>query len=380
MNRKSLSNDELRTVAKTFNATGNIIAIECLKSGHINDTYKITYQNGSSIIDYVLQRINSTVFPEPVRIMENIEAVADHIRMKYEKFGWDVNNVLFPLRTLNDMAYWRDSSGFYWRMYSYIKGGVCYDKAPNARIMRSIGRAFGLFQMLLSDFPAERLNIIIPGFHNTKARFGALEAAATIAEQNGELKSRFNKATELLSVLEAHKRVAFTLEEQKEKGFLPLRVTHNDTKCNNVMLDSVTDESLAVIDLDTVMPGLCAHDFGDSVRAGANNADEDETDLSKVYLDTDKFTAFAEGFIPALDGRLTKAEYESLCFGAPVIAFELASRFLTDYLGGDHYFKVLYPEHNLDRAKCQLTLALDMLTKIEKLDNIIKDISLCSLN
>ena len=367
-------------VAKTFSASGNIIAIDCLKSGHINDTYKVTYQNGNSIIDYVLQRINGTVFPEPVKIMENIEAVAEHIRTKYENFGWDVHNVLFPLRTLNNMAYWRDSSGSYWRMYSYIKGGVCYDKAPNERIMRSIGRAFGLFQMLLSDFPAQRLNIIIPDFHNTKARFGALEAAAGIASQSEELKDRYNKASELLFMFEAHKKVAFTLEDQKEKGILPLRVTHNDTKCNNVMLDSVTDESLAVIDLDTVMPGLCAHDFGDSVRAGANNADEDETDLSKVYLDIDKFTAFAEGFIPALDGSLTRAEYESLVFGAPVITFELAARFLTDYLLGDRYFKISYPEHNLDRARCQMTLALDMLNKLDELDNIIKDISFCSLN
>ena len=380
MTRRSFSNDELRTVAKTFSATGNIIAVECLKSGHINDTYKITYQNGNSIIDYVLQRINSTVFPEPVMIMENIEAVAAHIRSKYESFGWDINNVLFPLRTLNNMAFWLDSSGSYWRMYSYIKGGVCYDKAPNAKIMRSIGRAFGMFQMLLSDFPAKQLNIIIPDFHNTKARFAALEAAAIAAAQCEELKGRYNNASELLFVLEAHKWVAFSLEEQKEKGILPLRVTHNDTKCNNVMLDSVTDESLAVIDLDTVMPGLCAHDFGDSVRAGANNADEDETDLTKVYLDIDKFTAFAEGFIPALEGSLTKPEYESLALGAPVIALELAARFLTDYLCGDRYFKVLYPEHNFDRAKCQLTLALDMLNKLEKLDDIIKGISLCSLN
>lgn len=371
-NGESHSSEKLRSVAGTFKASGSITAIECIKSGHINDTYKITYSNGERVINYVLQRINDSVFSDPIKIMENIEAVTKHIKKKYENFGWDVETVMFPLRTMDDTTYYQDSEGSYWRMYSYIKGGICYDSAPNTAVVRSVGRAFGLFQMLLSDFPASELKITIPDFHNTVKRFDDLANAAHRAKDNPVLKPRVSNAANLLFFLTSYRKLAFTLEVAKKAGILPLRVTHNDTKCNNVMLDENTNESLAVIDLDTVMPGLCAHDFGDAIRSVANNAAEDERDFSKVYLDLEKFEAFSEGFIPALDHNITETEYKTLAVGAPVIALELSARFATDYLNGDLYFKTNYPEHNLDRARSQMVLAVDMMKKLDKMEQIVK--------
>ena len=355
---------DIESVFTVFVPDGKISGITVVKSGNINDTYVITAEDGEM---YTLQRINSYVFKDPAAIMSNISRVTDHIVRKLEERGEPVKNrVLLPLRTSDGKTFIR-IGGSFWRMYPYICHSVCYNEVSDLRVMTMVGKAFGEFQMLLADFPAETLNETIPDFHNTQKRFAQLYATAD-EDPCGRAASVKNE----LEFLRSMEHVATRIGTLVYSGDMMLRVTHNDTKSNNVLLDEKTGEPLAVIDLDTVMQGLAVHDFGDAVRFAANTASEDEADLLCVGLDIAKYEAFVRGFIPPIRSSLSSVEIKNMALGAVTMAAELAARFLQDYIAGDLYFKTVYEKQNYIRARCQMALANDMLLKYDKMCEIVE--------
>ena len=355
-------------VYAAFGLSGTLKSLENVKNGNINNTYKAVFSENGADNPYVLQRINSYVFKNPADIMHNIDMITTHIKQRYADQGLDSDRaVLDFLPTVDGKKYFIDDEQSFWRCCHFIKNSVTYNLSSDLKVLRNVGEAFGRFQLMLSDFNAEELREIIPDFHNTKKRLDTffndvdLDPVGRVAE--------VEKETAFLSEKRA---ITSRLSQMLEKGAIPLRVTHNDTKCNNVLFDADTKEPLVVIDLDTVMPGLVAHDFGDGVRFAANSADEDETDISKVQLDLDKYEAFTKGFIKTVAPILTPIEIDTMALGAITITVELASRFLDDYITGDKYFKIKYPEHNLVRARCQIALAQDMERKFDAMNQIVR--------
>ncbi len=361
-------------IIKEFRLQGRINKIDCIGRGNINDTYltQTLIENGER--EYIFQRVNHFVFAEPQKIAENVIKVTEHIENKLKSRGvTDVRRHVMHYYRKPDGSYFHiTENGDYWRVLSCIYNAHSVDHADIAHL-RSTGVAFGEFQNLLSDFPSETLYTTIPDFHNTKKRFADLRLAAekNIANRLDSVKTEYDY---LLSM----ENEAVKLCEMQEKGMLPSRVVHNDTKCNNVMFDNATGEHLAVIDLDTVMQGLVATDFGDAVRFAANPGGEDNEDLSRVYLDLDYFSAFAEGFVPQIIGKVTDEEIKTLPDGVLSITLELAARFLTDYLNGDKYFKCKKINHNLFRTRAQIALAKDVFGKMPelraRLGNIVESI------
>ena len=332
---------------REFQTEGRVIACVPFGSGHINRTW-LAVTNAPRL--YILQQVNTQIFRDPDGLMRNIVLVTDHLRRKNPAPG----RVMTLVETKDGRKYITREDGL-WRLYDYVTGGVCLEQAETAEDFRMSGKAFGQFQRDMADFPAEELTEAIPGFHHTPSRFAALRRAA-----QKDAFGRVKTAQAELDFLLEREEYAGTLVRMQEAGELPLRVTHNDTKLNNVMLDGETHEPLCILDLDTVMPGLTATDFGDAIRFGASTAAEDETDLDKVHLDLKLYEAFARGFLGACGGSLTRAERETLADGARIITMEVASRFLADYLEGDVYFHIDRPEHNLDRARTQIALAREM--------------------
>ena len=325
--------------------------------GHINSTFKIETDLGS---EYVLQRINTYVFKDPVGLMNNAGAITDYIRERVS----DSRLALHFLTTRDGKFYHEDEKGEFWRMYDFV-GGFCLDTPECEEDFYQSALAFGRFQQMLSEFPAETLTETIPEFHNTPDRFRKLKESIA-ADPMGRLagvKAEVDFALE-------REEMGSKLQKQREAGILPLRVTHNDTKLNNVLLDKKTRKSLCVLDLDTVMPGLSAFDFGDSIRFGAATAAEDEKDLSKMEMDLRRFEIYTQGFLEAAT-NLTEAEILALPMGAYTMTLECGIRFLKDYLDGDVYFKVDYPEHNLVRARTQFKLVQDMEQKMPQMDAIV---------
>lgn len=336
-------------------------AIEKLTNGHINNTYNVTITNGS-IKRYIVQHINSHVFPDPSIIMENIRAVSEWV----DTHGGGECAVLHFLNIPNGANYTvLDNSGF-WRIADYAENTVTHETIENAAMMNRTGAAFGAFHKQLSDMPLDRLRCTIPDFHNTKKRLNDF-----FAKVKEDPCGRVKDISEDIAFFADNAAYFSKLEELRESGVLPERVVHNDTKCNNVLFDAVTGEPHTIIDLDTVMPGLAAYDFGDAVRCAANYAEEDETDLGKVGLNMEYFDAFSAGFIGIAKSFLTPDEAKYMALGAPTIAFELASRFLADYIDGDNYFRIHHPNHNLERARCQSALCRDMMSKQSKMDEIV---------
>lgn len=346
----------MEKAAYAFELDGNPVRCDCFGHGHINHTLKITTDTGA---EYVLQRINRYVFRDPVRLMANVSAVTDYLRSRVA----DPRLALHFLPTAEGVYYHIDEQGECWRMYDFV-GGFCLDAPETEEDFYQSALAFGRFQHLLSDFPADTLYETIPEFHNTVDRFRQLKEAVA-ADEMGRLAGVEREVAYALSLEEK----GSTLQHMRERGELPLRVTHNDTKLNNVLLDRRTRKSLCVLDLDTVMPGLSVHDFGDSIRFGAATAAEDEPDLSKMALDLHLYEVYTRGFLEAA-ATLTDKEVEMLPMGAFVMTLEVGIRFLTDYLSGDKYFKTAYPEHNLVRARTQLKLAADMQEKWEEMERI----------
>ena len=334
-------------------------AISCEKygCGHINETYLVT----TATRRYILQKINDRIFQNVPALMENIAAVTGYLAKQTE----DPRRVLSLVPTQDGKPYLQQEG--YWRVYDFVEDSLCLQLPETAEDFYESAVAFGGFQQLLKDFPAHTLHEIIPNFHNTPDRYRIFRE--TLA------KDPMGRAKEVQAEIDfvlAREEEAGTLIRLLEQGKLPLRVTHNDTKLNNVMLDAATRKALCVIDLDTVMPGLSLYDFGDSIRFGAASAAEDETDLSKVKLDLDLYECFTSGFVSAIAGFLGDEEIKLLPYGALLMTLEVGSRFLLDYLEGDKYFRIHRPEHNLERARTQLTLALDMERHFDEMNEIVR--------
>ena len=358
---------DLKHIGTFFDIPGEYISYEVIKSGNINQTYLVKYFRDGVEKPYIIQRVNTYVFKNPEQVMQNISAVTEHIRAKVkEKQGTAKRNVLHYLYTPDGHNFAYDEEGGFWRGYRYIDDSVTYNTVDQLWILEEAGRGFGEFQLNLADFDASVLFESIPDFHNTRKRFDRL---FEMAEKDPH--DRVKDVREELKYLRERYELSCTLCDMLEKGELPLRVTHNDTKCNNVLFDPVTKSALAVIDLDTVMPGLCAYDFGDAIRFGANNTDEDDPNYSKIFLDMEKYKAFVRGFIGTLKDSLTPLELETMHLGAYIMTTELAARFMLDYLEGDVYFKLNYPEHNLVRTKAQTVLAKDMESKLGEMKRIV---------
>lgn len=338
-------------------------------SGHINDTFLLTFDiSGMGTIRVILQRMNDSIFKEPEKLMENVLGVTSYLRKIIIENGGDPEReTLNVIRTVANRPYFVDSEGGYWRSYKFIEGATCYDQVESPEDFYQSAVSFGNFQRLLAEYPAETLHETIEGFHDTKTRFETFKKAVE-ADVCGRAAS---VQKEIQFVLD-HEDVANVFGDMLAKGEIPLRVTHNDTKLNNIMIDDKTRKGICVIDLDTVMPGLAMNDFGDSIRFGASTAAEDEQDLSKVSCDMDLFDIYAKGFIEGCGGKLTDKEIELLPMGAKVMTFECGMRFLTDYLEGDHYFKIHREGHNLDRCRTQFKLVEDMEAKWDTMQEIIK--------
>lgn len=338
--------------------------ISVFNGGHINDTFLLRGA-GHPLI---LQRINSYVFPNPGHIMENMCAVTAFLKEKITERGGDPDRETLTILPTADGSrlYW-DQSGEPWRCVLFIDNTTAHESASNMTMLNEAGYAFGDFQNLLSEYPAHTLHEIIKDFHNTPARFRQLTDAAA-----QDAKSRLaSVAAEMEFVLSRETDCAY-LTNGLAKGDLPLKVTHNDTKMSNVLVDNDSSKAVCIIDLDTVMPGLTAYDFGDSIRAGASTAAEDETDLGKVNFSLPMYEAYTKGFLSACGRALTDAELDSLPWGARLMTLEVGMRFLADYLNGDVYFRTEYPEHNLDRARNQFKLVSDMEKSHHEMMNIVE--------
>lgn len=332
-------------------------------NGHINDTY--TTQGAKR---YILQRINTKIFKEPYKLMENIVAVCEHVKAKVIEEGGDPEReALTVIKTISGKLCHTTAEGDVFRVYNFIEDSVSYDVPENAEQLYHVGKAFGKFQRQLADFPAETLIETIPNFHNTVQRVKNLEVAI---EKN--LAGRLDSVKEEIEFALEYSRYANLILDEIDKGTIPLRVTHNDTKINNVLLDDKTGEGVCVIDLDTVMPGSMLNDFGDALRTGAATAAEDEEDLSKMSFNLDCFYFFAKGFLEETASTLTEKEIEYLPESALILTYECGIRFLEDYLNGDTYFKVHKDNHNLYRTRTQFKLVKDIESKLPEMREIVK--------
>ena len=334
-----------------------------LKGGHINDTFLVEDQG-----KFTLQRINRFVFARPQDIMENITGVTEFLRKKILARGGNPDRETLNIRrTVDGAVLYTDREGEPWRCMTYVDGASSRETVESAAMLREAGRAFGEFQKLLSDYPAHTLHETIANFHNTPERFRQLMDAV-----RGDKGGRVSQVGPELAFAAQREGSCSLLTDLLKEGKLPLRVTHNDTKMSNVLMDDATGKALCVIDLDTVMPGLAAFDFGDSIRTGATTAAEDEADLSKVHFDLGLFEAYGEGFLSAAGDALTPLELETLPDGAILMTFEVGIRFLADYLNGDVYFRTAYPEHNLVRARNQFRLVEEMEQSRSQMGDILR--------
>ena len=336
----------MHSVLSCFALSGAPVSCEPYGSGHINGTQLVVCESGTR---YILQHINTNVFREPEALMRNIELVTAHLRTKVS----DPRGVLQLVPTHEGLSYAVDD-GAYWRVYELVEDSVCYQSADRALFYES-AVAFGRFQNQLADFPATQLVETIPHFHDTPARYEAFYRAV---ENNAA--NRREQVLREIDFVREREPFSHTLTDLQAAGELPLRVTHNDTKINNVLFDAKTNNALCVIDLDTVMPGLSVNDFGDAVRFGASTAAEDERDLSKVHFDLDLYETYLKGYLSTCGESLTKTEIAMLRVGAKMMTLECGMRFLTDHLNGDVYFHVSRPEQNLDRARTQFRLVEEM--------------------
>ncbi len=349
---------------KNFNVEGQLLSVEPNGNGHINDTLLVkveTPEKGTA--RYILQAINSNVFPNTVGLMNNIIRVTEYLKKGID----DPRGAMDFVPALDGKYYFIDKNGVPWRMYHFIEDAVSLELPESTKDFYECGFGFGNFQRQLDGFPAHELFETIANFHNTPKRYENFKKAV-----EKDICRRANSVRAEIDFVNGEEDFYPILTQSNEKGILPLRVTHNDTKINNVLLDCETRKAVCVIDLDTVMPGLSANDFGDAIRIGANTAAEDEKDLSKVSLDLDLFEAFTKGFIEGSGGILTQDEIMLLPEGAKMMTIECGMRFLTDYLEGDTYFKIKYREHNLDRCRTQFELVRDMNRKWEQMKNIVK--------
>ena len=349
-------------ILSKFDFGSRVTAYELFGNGHINWTYRVETENGDL---YVLQRINTYVFQDPVGLMRNIELLTNFMREKES----DPRKVLELVPAKDGSSFIVTEDDEYWRVYVFVKDSICYDTAETPELFKESGRAFGNFQNILSDFPVSKLIETIPDFHNTPARYAAFEKAV----EKDSAKRVSGVRADIENYL-SEKTFASFLLDKAAAGEIPMRVTHNDTKINNVLFDRYTNQALCIVDLDTTMPGFAAMDFGDCIRYAGNNGAEDERDLDKVFLRMDLFRTFAEGFCGVCAKNLSRSELILCPEAAKLITLETGLRFLTDYLQGDVYFHTAYPEHNLIRARTQFKLAMDMDANLNAMREIIVSI------
>lgn len=344
----------MEKMAENFQIKETIKQVTPYGNGHINETFLVK-TNGEQRA-YIMQKMNTEVFKQPERVMENISSVTSCLRKQIiSEKGDPDRQAMQVIPTKNGTFLYRNQQGEVFRMFLFIQDAICLDKPESGEDCIESAKAFGLFQHQLSKYPAETLHETISHFHDTSSRYQQLYLA-----ERENVSGRREQILDLLSFARERQQRSCQLDQMRKSGQMPLRVTHNDTKLNNVMLDRKTRKALCVIDLDTVMPGLAVHDFGDLIRFGANKAVEDETDLTKVGLDDNRYRLFHQGFLEGCGNDLTREEIEQLPLGAYTMTMECGIRFLADYLNGDRYFKIHHKEQNLDRARCQFALAKDM--------------------
>lgn len=358
-------NCDFKSVISQFCIDGEFIKAEAYGCGHINDTYAVYMNKDGNTYRVLLQRINTEIFTDVDGLMNNILGVTSYLREKItERGGNPDRETLTVIKTKAGAPYYRDALGGCWRVYVFIEDTITLQSARMNEDLYNCGSAFGSFLRDLADYNAETLVEVIPDFHNTPKRMEALKKA--VADD------KMGRAESVKSEIEfalTREGKAARIADALAKGSIPLRVTHNDTKLNNTLVDAVTQKCICVIDLDTVMPGSALYDYGDAIRFSASTAAEDETDLSKVNFDLDLFEAFTKGYITASEGSLAKAETSLMPTAAMIMTFECGIRFLTDYLQGDTYFKIHRPSHNLDRCRTQFKLVADMEMKYNDMEN-----------
>ena len=346
---------QYKAIAEQFCLEGEVLEIAPYGEGHINQTFLVTTDNKR----YILQKMNTKVFPDPVNLMRNICGVTEHLRAR----GIETLEVI-PTKAGESFICGEEC----FRTYAFIEDTVTYQKVTDAKVFENSGRAFGEFQNYLAEFDASQLTETIARFHDTPNRFANFKAAL-----EADAFGRAKECQEEIDFVLSHEATYGKAMDGLRDGSLPLRVTHNDTKLNNILMDAKTNEARAVIDLDTIMPGSMLYDFGDSIRFGASTAAEDEQDLSKVHFDINLFAAYAKGYCGAVKNSITEKEKELLPYGAYLMTIECGMRFLTDYLSGDTYFATKYPGHNLVRCRTQIRLASEMEASFEEMGKIVAE-------
>lgn len=354
----------IREILSHFQIEGEFLSSEKVITGHINDSYLIK----TSLPDhpgYFLQWINSYIFKDVAGLMNNIATVTGHLAEKLAGNDKLAFKVLEIIPCINGKKYYHDTDGQYWRLYTYIDNMHGYDVVENTKIAYEGGKAFGIFMSLLADLPASRLTDTIPDFHNMEKRLATFNASISLNPVD-----RVKNIEAEIEFVSKRSEQMLSIPRLIETGKLPMRITHNDTKFNNILFDK-SEHAMCIVDLDTVMPGSILFDFGDAIRTGANTATEDEKDLSKVDINLPIYQAYTQGFVKSTRHTLTEIEIENLAFSARFMTFIIGLRFLTDYIDGDPYFRTLYAEHNLDRARVQFRLVEQMETKAGKMEKIV---------
>ncbi|CAM3010672.1 aminoglycoside phosphotransferase family protein [Rariglobus hedericola] len=363
---------EFVELTRRFSIYGEAVAAAHHGSGHINDTFAVTVSQAGTAVRYIFQRINHRIFTDVPALMDNILRVTSHQQARLTATGGGdaSRRSLTVIPGRDGRPYVRDDGGAWWRAYLFIEQALTYDKIESAAQARTAAQAFGEFQRLLADLPGGRLSETIPAFHHTPRRYATFDAAA-----QADVVGRAAGCAEDVAFARSKEPLARTLTDLLDAGLVPERVTHNDTKLNNVMLDDVTGAGVCVIDLDTVMPGLSLYDFGDMVRSATNAAAEDETDLTQVVARPEIFAALAEGFLAGAGAALNDVERAHLVVAGQVITYEIGLRFLTDHLQGDVYFKIKRPGHNLDRARNQFALVRSLEAQSAAFEKIVSALS-----
>lgn len=366
--------EKIKEIAKNFQFKGKLTQIEENNQGNINKTYILLYNDESKINKYLLQKINSNVFQEPYLVMKNIELVTNHIKKKLEENHDTIHKTLNIIKTIQDENMYtfvnNDGEKEYYRAFDYIENCISYDSLNNTNnpeeIAYQAGKSFGLFQKLLSDFPANLLGETIKDFHNTKKRFNDL----LLSIENKVTNRAFEFQKEIIDLISMVKECSIIIDSLGKT--IPIRVTHNDTKLNNILMDKNTNVGISIIDLDTVMPGSSLFDLGDGIRSACSNSFEDETDKEKIFLNLELTKKYLKGYLEEMALLLNDNEINYIGLSIKILTYELAIRFLEDYINGDTYFKIKYPKHNKDRFINQYILLKDIDNKLNEINSFIK--------
>lgn len=366
--------EKINKIAEHFNFNGNLISVEENNQGNINKTYVLTYDDKGIIRKYLIQKINANVFKEPYLVMKNIELVTEHIKKKLEENNDSIHKTLNIIKTDNDENLYvyinRDGEKEYYRAFDFIDNCISYDSLSESdnpeKLAYEVGKSFGLFQRLLSDFPASLLGETIKDFHNVKKRFNDL----LVSIENKVTDRAFEFSYEIVDLISRIKECSVICESLGKS--VPVRVTHNDTKLNNILIDKVSGIGVALIDLDTVMPGSSLFDLGDGIRSACSNSFEDETDEDKIFLNLELTKAYLDGYLDEMIDYLTLDELKYIGLSIKALTYELAMRFLTDYINGDTYFKIRYDGHNADRFRNQYTLLMNIDNKMSEINRYVK--------